>query len=93
MVKVNYNAADPGEGTIWFDYFTVAGVPSPLKKKNVGAIVGGVVGGISVLILLVLLFHFYRRRRLSKDIPVDPCEALHNHQSYISYTFSSSSPL
>jgi len=93
MVKVNPYDNDPGEGTIWFDYFNVAGAPSPQEKNDLGAIIGGVVGGISILILLVLLLRFYCRRRLSKDIPVDPCELLHNHQSYISHTFSSSSPL
>jgi len=75
MVKVNLNDG-PGEGTIWFDYFNVTGAPSPQKKTNIGAIVGGVVGGVSFLMLLVLLFLFYRRRRrLAKDMPVDPCES------------------
>jgi hypothetical protein len=76
MVKVNPNDQS-GEGTVWFDYFNVTGAPSPQKKNNIGAIVGGVVGGISILILLVSLLLFYRRRRLSKDIPVDPCESPH----------------
>ena len=71
----------------------VTGVPSLQKKNNVGAIVEGVVGGISILIFFVLLLYFYRRRRLSKRIPVDPCESLHNHQAYISHALSSSSAL
>ena len=96
MVKVNPNDQS-GEGTIWFDYFSVTGVPqdatavpspqkvtSPQKKTNVGAIVGGVVGGSSILILLLLLLFFYRRRRLSKDIPVDPCKSPHLQIFYFS---------
>ena len=63
MVKVNSND-DSGEGTIWFDYFKVTGVPSSQKKNHVGAIVGGVVGGISIPILLVLVLLFYCQRHL-----------------------------
>ena len=86
MVKVNPNdQSGPCEGTIWFDYFEITGAPWPQKKNNIGAIVGGVVGGVSILILLVLLLLFYRRRRLSKDIPVNPCESPHTHQASISH--------
>ena len=84
MVQLNPNP-EPNQGTIWFDYFEVTGAPYPQKKNNIGAIVGGVVGGISILILLVLLLLFYRRRRLSKDIPINPCESLHTHQASISH--------
>jgi len=74
MVQVNPDN-QTGEGTVWFDYFSVTGAPPPPKKINIRAIVGGVVGGISILILLVLLLLFYRRRRLLKDTPVEPCES------------------
>lgn len=83
MVKINPNPQQ-GEGTIWFDYFNVTGVPLPStstpapaapppaaqnKSNNIGPIVGGVVGGVLILILLVMLLLFYRRRtRPSKNV-------------------------
>ena len=82
MVRVNPNP-EPGEGTIWFDYFNVTGVylpaysptPSPSsavahkKSKSIGPIIGEVVGGLLFLGLLVYLLLFCRRRkRLSKNV-------------------------
>lgn len=86
MVKVNYNP-QPGEGTVWFDYFVVTDptitstslTPSstspPITNAhqsssvNVGAIVGGVIGGLALLLAAIFIFVFYRRRKLSNEKP------------------------
>ncbi|KAF8992157.1 hypothetical protein BDQ17DRAFT_1413467 [Cyathus striatus] len=63
MVKIM--PSDPGEGTIWFDYFEVENslITNPPKKKPVAAIAGGVVGGVVGLLVIVTLFLLWRRRR------------------------------
>ncbi|KAF8800069.1 hypothetical protein BYT27DRAFT_7227583 [Phlegmacium glaucopus] len=64
MVKVNPNA-QAGEGTIWFDYFSVLDPRiqnSTIKSKNIGAIVGGVIGGVFAVIFIILAVLFLRRR-------------------------------
>ncbi|EJD39568.1 hypothetical protein AURDEDRAFT_171377 [Auricularia subglabra TFB-10046 SS5] len=48
-------AQDPGPSS-------VGTTPSP-SQTNVGAIAGGVVGGVAVIMLLVALFFLFRRRR------------------------------
>ncbi|KAF9531469.1 hypothetical protein CPB83DRAFT_904577 [Crepidotus variabilis] len=72
MVKVNKDPQEPTEGTIWFDYFAVTDPTiRPLKRKvNVGAVVGGLIGGFALLALLVLLFFWRRRKR--RDIKPQP---------------------
>ena len=73
MVKVNPNP-QPGEGTIWFDYFLATDPriqsSSTARAKNIGAIVGGTLGGVVFLIFIVIAFVFLRRRnkRQLKDI-------------------------
>lgn len=72
MVKVNPDP-QPGEGTIWFDYFLVTdpriqSSSSTTKARHVGAIVGGVIGGILFLIVVALaLFQIIRRRNKRRD--------------------------
>ncbi|KAF9529503.1 hypothetical protein CPB83DRAFT_765016 [Crepidotus variabilis] len=63
----------------------------PIQKSNVGAIVGSVIGSVSVLIILSILFIFLRRRRRSHHRPtfigqVDPFEyqSFHHPQSKLS---------
>lgn len=65
MVKVNPES-QPGEGTIWFDYFLATDPriqSSSAKSKHIGAIVGGVIGSIFLLIVIVALALFALRRR------------------------------
>ena len=66
MVKVNPES-QPGEGTIWFDYFLVTDPriqsSSTTTSKNIGAIVGGVIGGILFIIVIVALTFVALRRR------------------------------
>jgi hypothetical protein len=66
MVKVNPES-QPGEGTIWFDYFLVTDPriqsSSTTASKNIGAIVGGVIGGISFIIVIMALALVALRRR------------------------------
>ncbi|KAF9524783.1 hypothetical protein CPB83DRAFT_909679 [Crepidotus variabilis] len=37
--------------------------PVPVKKTNIGAIVGGIVSAVAVIILIIIAFLFFRRRR------------------------------
>ena len=70
MVKVNPES-QPGEGTIWFDYFLATDPriqPSSTKSKNIGAIVGGVIGGIFFLIAIVALALVALRRRNKRHL-------------------------
>lgn len=65
MVKANQES-QPGEGTIWFDYFLATDPriqSSSTKSKNIGAIVGGVIGGIFFLIVIIALALLVLRRR------------------------------
>lgn len=65
MVKVNPES-QPGEGTIWFDYFLATDPriqSSSTKSKHIGAIVGGVMGGIFFLIVILALALVALRRR------------------------------
>lgn len=71
MVTVN-NAADAGEGTVWFDYFNVTrAVPasaSPPKKASHAALIGGVTAGVVVLIIAAaLLLVYFRRKRTHRS--------------------------
>jgi len=79
MAKVNFNQQDPGEGTIWFDYFFVtdptisttvgapsatgSSVPRPNPNRYMGVIVGCVIGGLFFLLAIVLVTLYYRRIR------------------------------
>ena len=68
MVKVNPES-QPGEGTIWFDYFLATDPliqSSSTKSKNIGAIVGGVVGGIFFLIVAIVALALVALRRRSR---------------------------
>ena len=70
MVKVNPDS-QPGEGTIWFDYFLATDPriqSSSTKSKNIGAIVGGVIGGIFFLIAVVALVLVALRRRNKRHL-------------------------
>jgi len=70
MVKVNPDS-QPGEGTIWFDYFLATDPriqSNPNKSKNIGAIVGGVIGGVFFLIVIVALALVALRRRNSRHL-------------------------
>lgn len=73
---VNVNVTQTGQGrNFTFDYFEVitpSSTPSPsviatpgTKKNgtNVGAIAGGVIGGVAFLSMLLLAFIFFRKRR------------------------------
>ena len=66
MVKVNPES-QPGEGTIWFDYFLATDPRiqsnSATKLKNIGTIVGSVIGGIIFLIIVALALVALRRRK------------------------------
>ena len=66
MVKVNPES-QPGEGTIWFDYFLATDPriqsSSSAGSKNVGAIVGGVIAGVSFLLVIIGLSLAALRRR------------------------------
>ena len=65
MVKVNPES-QPGEGTIWFDYFLTTDPlirSSSAKSKNIGTIVGSVIGGIIFLIIVTLALVALRRRK------------------------------
>ncbi|GLB40881.1 hypothetical protein LshimejAT787_0900960 [Lyophyllum shimeji] len=77
MSRVNFDP-QPGEGTVWFDYFLVtdptitsSGSPAPSpapsqsgghKSVPVGAIVGAVIGGLFFLLAVACLLFLYRRR-------------------------------
>lgn len=73
MAKVNPAPGDPGEGTIWFDYFVIndpsghEGVPP--KKIPKGAIAGGVIGGVIFLacVILSVILLLRRRERRKKE--------------------------
>ena len=70
MVKVNPES-QPGEGTIWFDYFLVTDPriqSSSIKSKNIGAIVGGVIGGIFFLIAIIALALVILRHRKKRHL-------------------------
>ncbi|PPQ78459.1 hypothetical protein CVT25_011854 [Psilocybe cyanescens] len=73
MVKVNTNSG-AGEGTIWFDYFRVTDPTirqtSSSHKKHIGAIVGGVIGGVMLIVLAHFLFLGLRRRKKSFGKPL-----------------------
>lgn len=75
MVKVNPDS-QPGEGTIWFDYFLVTDPRiqsgSTNKSKNIGAIVGGVIGGICFFIIVALVLFALRRRNKRRLEHVQP---------------------
>ena len=70
MVKVNPDP-QPGEGTIWFDYFLATDPriqpSSSDNSKNIGAIVGGVIGGVIFLIVIVALALVSLRRRKKRN--------------------------
>ncbi|KAF8066567.1 hypothetical protein FPV67DRAFT_1449744 [Lyophyllum atratum] len=75
MSKVNFDP-QPGEGTVWFDYFLVldptitsSGTPTPSPSQAeshtnipVGAIVGAVIGGLFFLLAVGFIFVLYQRR-------------------------------
>lgn len=42
------------------------------KSRNIGPIVGGVVGGVAFLVLLVAGLWFLKRRRAPENLPVFP---------------------
>ncbi len=72
MAKVNPDP-EPGEGTIWFDYFVVND-PSghegmPPKKIPKGVIAGSVVGGVLFLscVIAFVLFLLRRNGRRKKE--------------------------
>jgi hypothetical protein len=70
MVKDNPDS-QPGEGTIWFDYFLATDPliqSSSTKSKNIGAIVGGVIGGIIFLIAIIALALVALRRRSRRRV-------------------------
>jgi hypothetical protein len=70
MVKVNPES-QPGEGTIWFDYFLATDPriqSSSTKEKHIGAIVGGVIGVIFFLILVIALVLVALRRRNKRHL-------------------------
>lgn len=74
MIKVNPDPSpEPGEGTIWFDYFLVndptghEGV-APRKTTSKGAIIGVTVGGFTLFALVILgAFLWMRRSRLPRE--------------------------
>jgi hypothetical protein len=78
MAKVN-NDPEDGEGTIWFDYFTVYDpsgherTPPPNKALPKGAIVGAVMGSVICFALLFLgAFFWIRKRRLRLEDETRP---------------------
>lgn len=51
--------------TYTLKYFLVTPSPPP-KQKNVGAIVGGVLGGIALMVLLLVGYFVWKRRKTSQ---------------------------
>jgi hypothetical protein len=74
MVKVN-SESQPDEGTIWFDYFLATDPriqsSSTTPSKNIGAIVGGVIGGVFFLIIVVALALVALRRRNKQRLELE----------------------
>lgn len=68
MAKVNYDPQDPGEGTIWFDYFSVVDPTiRPSKAKlHPGIIVGSIIGPL-LFMFVVVSFFLWRRRKQKQD--------------------------
>lgn len=84
MAKLNPDP-QPGEGTIWFDYFIVSD-PSgheavAPKKLSKGRIAGIVVGSVAFVVLLILGAFLWRRRRR----PRREEEAVHSYRNFGSH--------
>ena len=73
-MKVNQES-QPGEGTVWFDYFLAIdpriqsnSTTTTTKSKNTGAIVGSVIGGIIFFLIVVFLALVGLRRRKKRRL-------------------------
>ncbi|KAF9449130.1 hypothetical protein P691DRAFT_854945 [Macrolepiota fuliginosa MF-IS2] len=88
MVKVNLDP-QPGEGTIWFNYFMVYdpsghGGMAPSRQLSKGVIAGVVLGDLGFVLIIMGCVVCYIRRRRSKKKE----EEKHYHQDAVGYNFS-----
>ncbi|PPQ84148.1 hypothetical protein CVT24_002210 [Panaeolus cyanescens] len=89
MIKINPDPI-PGEGTIWFDYFKSTDPTirppsdSTVRRRHVGEIAGGVIGGFIFLALVLAIWVVLKRQRQKGRVSKDGLERLPDGEKQLS---------